>query len=51
MVLAILINMLGRGIRIADLLNKETLKEKIRKNLDEKNNLLKKVYDIDALKC
>ena len=37
------------GIRIADLLNKETLKEKIRKNLDEKNNLLKKVYDIDAL--
>lgn len=37
------------GIRIADLLNKDTLKEKIRKNLDEKNNLLKKVYDIDAL--
>ena len=37
------------GIRIADLLNKDTLKTKIRKNLDEKNNLLKKVYDIDAL--
>ncbi len=37
------------GIRIADLLNKDTLKEKIRKNLDEKNNLLKKVYDIEAL--
>jgi len=33
-----------KGIRIADLLNKETLKDKIRKNLDEKNNLLKKVY-------
>lgn len=37
------------GIRIADLLNKETLKEKIRKNLEEKNNLLKKVYDHEAL--
>ena len=31
-----------RGIRIADLLNKDKLKEKIRKNLEEKNNLLKK---------
>jgi adenylosuccinate synthase len=38
-----------RGIRIADLLNKTTLKEKIRKNLEEKNNLLKKVYDHAAL--
>lgn len=34
-----------KGIRIADLLNKETLKEKIKKNLEEKNNLLTKVYD------
>ncbi len=38
-----------RGIRIADLLNKDKLKEKIRKNLEEKNNLLKKVYDHAAL--
>ncbi|MCB9259494.1 MAG: adenylosuccinate synthase [Ignavibacteriales bacterium] len=38
-----------RGIRIADLLNKETLKEKIRKNLEEKNNLLTKMYDRDEL--
>jgi adenylosuccinate synthase len=38
-----------RGIRIADLLNKTKLKEKIRKNLEEKNNLLKKVYDLAAL--
>lgn len=34
-----------KGIRIADLLNKGTLKEKIRQNLEEKNNLFKKVYD------
>ena len=40
-----------KGIRIADLLNKETLKEKIRQNLEEKNNLLKKVYDHAELKC
>jgi adenylosuccinate synthase len=37
------------GIRIADLLNKETLKEKIKQNLEEKNNLLKKVYDHEEL--
>jgi len=33
------------GIRVADLLDKETLKTKIRKNLEEKNILLKKVYN------
>ncbi|PID63198.1 MAG: adenylosuccinate synthase [Ignavibacteriae bacterium] len=38
-----------RGIRIADLLNKDELKEKIRKNIEEKNNLLKKVYNHDEL--
>ena len=38
-----------RGIRIADLLDKEILREKIAKNLSEKNNLLKKVYDHDEL--
>lgn len=38
-----------KGIRIVDLLNRKSLEEKIRKNLDEKNNLLKKVYDRDAL--
>jgi adenylosuccinate synthase len=37
------------GIRIADLLNKETLKNKIKQNLEEKNNLLKKVYDHEEL--
>ncbi|QQS37119.1 MAG: adenylosuccinate synthase [Ignavibacteriales bacterium] len=38
-----------KGIRIVDLLNRKCLEEKIRKNLDEKNNLLKKVYDREAL--
>ncbi len=43
-----------RGIRIADLLNKDELKLKIRKNLEEKNNLLKNVYhhkelDVDEI--
>ncbi len=38
-----------KGIRIADLLNKEILKEKIRTNLKEKNNLLKKVYEHEEL--
>ncbi len=32
------------GIRVADLIDEETLKEKLRKNLDEKNQLLKKIY-------
>lgn len=33
------------GIRIVDLLDKKILEEKIRCNIDEKNNLLKKVYN------
>lgn len=38
-----------RGIRIADLLDKNLLQEKIRNNIKEKNNLLKKVYEHDEL--
>ncbi len=38
-----------KGIRIADLLEKEILEQKIRKNLEEKNNLLKKVYNVEEL--
>lgn len=38
-----------KGIKIVDLLNKVVLEEKIRKNLEEKNNLLKKVYDHEEL--
>ncbi len=38
-----------KGIRIVDLLNRKILEEKIRTNLKEKNNLLKKVYDHDEL--
>lgn len=38
-----------KGIKIVDLLNRKTLEEKIRKNLKEKNDLLKKVYDHDGL--
>ena len=34
-----------KGIRIVDLLNKDILEEKIRQNLEEKNVLLKKVYE------
>lgn len=34
-----------KGIRIVDLLNKKVLEEKIRENLKEKNNLLKKIYN------
>ena len=33
-----------KGIRIVDLLNKDVLEEKIRKNLEEKNILLERVY-------
>jgi adenylosuccinate synthase len=33
-----------KGIKIVDLLNRKILEEKIRENLIEKNNLLKKVY-------
>ena len=38
-----------KGIKIVDLLNKKSLEEKIRKNLEEKNNLLKKVYEHEEL--
>lgn len=38
-----------KGIKIVDLLNKEELEKKIRENLEEKNNLLKKVYEREAL--
>ncbi len=38
-----------KGIKIVDLLNRKTLEEKIRENLKEKNNLLKKVYNHDEL--
>lgn len=38
-----------KGIRIVDLLNKASLEQKIRQNLEEKNNLLKKVYDHEEL--
>ncbi len=34
-----------KGIKIVDLLNKEVLEDKIRENLKEKNNLLKKIYN------
>ncbi len=38
-----------KGIKIVDLLDRKELAEKIRENLSEKNNLLKKVYDHDEL--
>ena len=38
-----------KGIKIVDLLNKKVLEEKIRENLKEKNNLLKKIYNHDEL--
>ncbi|MBK7980177.1 MAG: adenylosuccinate synthase [Ignavibacteriae bacterium] len=39
-----------RGIRIADLLDEKELKVKIKKSLEEKNNLLKKLYQHEELK-
>ena len=43
-----------KGIRIVDLLNKKLLEEKIRANLEEKNTLIKQLYnreelDVDAI--
>ena len=38
-----------KGIRIVDLLNKDVLEEKIRKNLEEKNVLLKKIHKHEGL--
>ncbi|MFA6570214.1 MAG: adenylosuccinate synthase [Bacteroidota bacterium] len=37
------------GIRIVDLLDKETLKEKLRANIEEKNEVLQKIYGFDKL--
>lgn len=38
------------GIRVADLLEKETFAEKLKQNLTEKNRLLSKMYDQEPLK-
>ena len=38
-----------KGIRIVDLLNKKLLEEKIRANLEEKNILIKQLYDREEL--
>ncbi|MBU9710907.1 adenylosuccinate synthase [Evansella tamaricis] len=38
------------GIRIADLLDKETFKEKLEYNLKEKNRLFEKVYEVEGFK-
>ncbi|ODG91803.1 MULTISPECIES: adenylosuccinate synthase [Bacillaceae] len=37
------------GIRMADLLDKEEFYEKLKRNLEEKNNLFEKMYDSNAL--
>ncbi|MEW6506623.1 MAG: adenylosuccinate synthase [Bacteroidota bacterium] len=38
-----------KGIRIVDLLNRSVLEEKIKANIEEKNNILKKVYNHQEL--
>src|SRR3989339_2287624 len=38
-----------KGIKIVDLLDRKVLEEKIKLNLEEKNNLLKKVYNQEEL--
>ncbi|PYZ91772.1 adenylosuccinate synthase [Salipaludibacillus keqinensis] len=38
------------GIRIVDLLDKETFQEKLEINLREKNRMLEKMYDVDGFK-
>ncbi len=38
-----------KGIRIVDLLDKKVLEEKIRRNLKEKNTIIKKVYEREEL--
>ncbi|WP_099159001.1 adenylosuccinate synthase [Virgibacillus ndiopensis] len=38
------------GIRIADLLDKETFRVKLEQNLKEKNRLFEKVYEVDPIK-
>ncbi|HEX9654422.1 MAG TPA: adenylosuccinate synthase [bacterium] len=37
------------GIRIVDLLDRETLQAKLRRNIEEKNEILKKIYGAEAL--
>lgn len=37
------------GIRVADLLDKETFREKLEQNLAEKNRLFEKVYEVEPL--
>ena len=37
------------GIRIVDLLDRKTLEEKLRANIEEKNTVLRKIYDHDEL--
>ena len=36
------------GIRVADLLDKETFAEKLKRNVEEKNRLFEKMYDYDG---
>lgn len=38
-----------KGIKIVDLLDRKVLEEKIKFNIEEKNNLLKKVYNLEEL--
>ncbi|MFQ5636430.1 MAG: adenylosuccinate synthase [bacterium] len=37
------------GVRIVDLLDRNALKEKLRRNIQEKNEILKKIYDTEEL--
>ncbi len=37
------------GIRIVDLLNRKTLADKLKRNIEEKNRILRKIYDTDEL--
>ncbi|ALX49556.1 adenylosuccinate synthase [Lentibacillus amyloliquefaciens] len=37
------------GIRVADLLDKDTFRSKLEQNLKEKNRLLEKVYEVDPI--
>lgn len=37
------------GIRIADLLDKEAFRARLEQNLEEKNNLFEKVYEVDPI--
>ncbi|RUL49444.1 MULTISPECIES: adenylosuccinate synthase [Lysinibacillus] len=38
------------GIRVADLLDRETFEEKLRENLEKKNRLFEKFYEVEGLK-